>query len=84
MYFCRQFHNGRNVINKTKSEKADVLSFSLLPGFSILVLVNAHNLHVTYCGDVNLVDRKANLCFLKLVLFHFYLTFAWLKHNRKT
>ena len=35
-------------------------------------------------SDANLVNREANLYFLKLVLFRRFLASAWLKHNRKT
>ena len=34
-------------------------------------------------SDVNLVDKEANLYFLKLLLFGPYLASAWLKHNKK-
>ena len=45
--------------------------------------VGEYHLQFTRNSDANLVNREANLYFLKLVLFRPYLASAGLKNNKK-
>ena len=78
MYFCRRFHNGRNIINTAK--KFD--GFFRMTRFRYFAVCEYHPQN-TCNSDVNLVNRDANLYFF-LVLFCPYLASAWLKNNRKS
>ena len=77
MYFCRPFHNGRNIINTAKSEIVRCFIAKSSSVFRYFAL--GENAQFACNSDANLVNREASLYFLKLVLFCPYLASACVK-----